>query len=119
MKQEVLNAAYSLKEEISNDSRIVRLNELERMMENDDEVILLVSKKEDRVNAYSDMIRYFKEDSEEVKNARIELMKAKEELQNHPIVREYLSCYQEVRGLYDNVNEILFSKLSTNLCPKE
>ena len=46
-------------------------------------------------------------------------MKLKIVKDNNPLVREYLEAYKEVRELYDQINEILFSDLSIDLCPKE
>ena len=48
-----------------------------------------------------------------------ELHEAKLNLDNHPLVREYLNAYAEVRELYGEINEILFSNFASNLCPKE
>ena len=39
----------------------------------------------------------------------------KEALDNHPLVRKYLKAYQEVRDLYFEINDILFSNLSLKL----
>ena len=48
-----------------------------------------------------------------------ELHEAKLALDNHPLVKEYLSCYKEVRELYSELNNILFANFNSNLCPKE
>ena len=45
----------------------------------------------------------------EVINALKNLKEAKENLANHPLVKSYLSIYNEVRDLYMEVDDILFS----------
>ena len=96
------------------DNRITSLETIEKKMENDDSVILLARKKEEREIAYSDLLKIYKDDSEEVSSARKNLFLAKKELESHPIVREYLSKYSEVRELYQSIYHIIFSSYSYN-----
>ena len=119
MNEEIMNLAYQLKASIENDSRIIRLNEIEKKMNESEEVMSLSYKKDVALNHYNEMMKYFKDDSDEVVHARQELANAKKELESHPLVREYLSAYQEVRLLYEHINETLFSYLNKNMCPKE
>ena len=119
MEKDVYQEAELLKEELDKDSRIIRLNELEKRMNEDETVMALAYKKDMAAVHYSDVLNHFSEDSEEAKKALQELHKAKLDLDNNPLVREYLAAYKEVRELYDQINEILFSDLSIDLCPKE
>ena len=119
MEKDIYQEAELLKETIEKDSRIVRLNELEKKMNKDETVMSLAYKKDMAAVKYSDALNHYSEDSEEVKAALIELHQAKLELDNHPLVREYLNAYKEVRDLYEEINDILFSDLTINLCPKE
>ncbi len=119
MDEEIINLTYQLKASIENDSRIKKLNDVEKKMNASEEVMSLSYKKDVALDHYNEMVKYFKDDSDEVVNARKNLAEAKKELESHPLVREYLSSYQEVRLLYEHINETLFSYLNKNMCPKE
>ena len=110
---------YSLSSELNellvNDERIIFLNKLEKEMNENEEVMALAYQKDLAVSNYNDALNHFSNDSEEVKKAQHELHLKKEALDNHPLVREYLSAYSKVRDLYLEINEILFSDLNPNL----
>ena len=116
MRNETYLALMNLKDELKNDSRIINLLNLEKNMEEDEEVILLTYKKDQANDYYNDMLRLFKEDSKEVKSAQEYLYLAKKKLEEHPKVREYLKAYQEVRMLLSEVSDILFSDFTLKLC---
>ena len=118
MKETTINKAYALHEEIIHDSRYLHLLELEKEMENNEEVCLLSYRKDTANSHYNDMLKIYNEESDEVKKARHDLFLAKQALESHPVVIEYLKAYQEVRELFDNINDILFGGLNANLCPK-
>ena len=119
MDERILEKTYQLKRALDSDPRILALNEIEARMNTNEEVMALSYKKDVALNHYNEMLKYYKDDSEEVIKARQELAKAKKELESHPIVREYLSCYQAVRLLFEEINKALFSYLNKNACPKE
>ena len=119
MDEKILSLTYQLKTALDNDPRIVLLNKLENDMNNNEEVMALSYHKDMALDRYNEMVKYFKDDSEEVINARRLLADAKKELESHPLVREYLSAYQQVRMLYEHINETLFSYLNKNMCPSE
>ena len=104
--------AGELKDLLDNDERIIRLNKLENELNNNEEVMALSYQKDLAVSAYSDALNYFANDSEEIKKYQHELFLKKEALDNHPLVKEYLRAYSEVRDLYFQINEILFNDLS-------
>ena len=52
----------------------------------------------------------------EVINTLKNLKEAKENLANHPLVKSYLSIYNEVRDLYMEVDDILFSSFKRRSC---
>ena len=91
MDEKIYNLVRKLKEEIDRDPRFIRLNELEKKMSEDEEVMLLSYK-----------------DDKEVIEARNELIKRKDELDSHPIVKEYLSALNEVRKIIFEMNNIIF-----------
>lgn len=104
--------AGELKDLLDNDERIIRLNKLENELNNNEEVMTLSYQKDLAVSAYSDALNHFANDSEEIKKYQHELFLKKEALDNHPLVKEYLKAYSEVRDLYFQINEILFNDLS-------
>ena len=115
MAKDIYETAYELKDLLSSDERIKRLNELETKMNNDNEVIALAYQKDVAVSNYSDALNHFGEDSPEVKNAQKELYEKKLALDTHPLVREYLDAYKEVRDLYIQMNGLLFDGLNIKL----
>lgn len=119
MKEDIYTKAENLKELLNHDERVIRLNELEQKMNNNEEVMALAYQKDLAVLNYSDTLNHFKEDSKEAEEAMKKLHDAKLKLDSHPLVKEYLSSYREVRELYSQINEILFANFASNLCPKE
>ena len=115
MANDIYETAYELKDLLSQDERIKRLNELEQKMNNDNEVIALAYQKDLAVSHYSDTLNHFSEDSEEVKIAQKELYEKKLALDTHPLVREYLDAYKEVRDLYIQMNALLFDGLNLKM----
>ena len=119
MDEKILSLSYQLKTALENDERVVLLNKLEQKMSSNEEVMALSYRKDMALDRYNEMCKFFKDDSEEVIKARKLLAEAKKELESHPLVREYLSAYQQVRLLYEHINETLFSYLNKNMCPNE
>ena len=104
--------AGELKDLLDNDERLIRLNKLENELNNNEEVMALSYQKDLAVSSYSDALNHFANNSEEMKKYQHELFLKKEALDNHPLVKEYLKAYSEVRDLYFQINEILFNDLS-------
>ena len=119
MDKSIIEKAYELKKLLKEDERVKKLDLLEKEMNNNDEVILLAYKKDLAADKYAEMVRLFKDGSEEANNARKELSLAKANLDKHPVVIAYTKAYQEVRKLYEDINAELFSDLNPSLCPKE
>lgn len=115
MAKDIYEAAYELKDLLAQDERIIRLNELEQKMDNDNEVVALAYQKDLAVSNYSDTLNRFSEDSEEVKKAHHEMYLKKLALDTHPLVRQYLDAYKEVRDLYIQMNALLFEGLSLKM----
>ena len=112
---DIYSLSYELKDLLTNDSRIIRLNELEKKMNENEEVMALAYQKDVAATEYSDALNHFAKDSEEAKKAQHNLHTKKEALDNHPLVRDYLKAYSEVRDLYFELNDILFSHLNLNM----
>ena len=88
---------------------------IEKKMNKSEEVMALAYQKDLAVSEYSDALSHFARDSEEVKKAQHNLHIRKEALDNHPLVRDYLKAYSEVRDLYYQLNDILFSDLNLHI----
>ncbi len=119
MDETILNLSYELKELLNSDPRILTLNEVEKEMENDEEVQLLSLKKDQENSKYNDMVKYYGEKSKEAEKALESFYLAKKALDEHPKVRAYLKAYQAVRLLLEEVNNILFKDYQQNLCPSK
>ena len=119
MDERISELTYKLKEQLDNDQRIIALNESEKKMKESEEVMALSYRKDVALDHYNEMLKYYSDNSPEVIKARQDLALAKKELESHPLVREYLSNYQQVRILFEQVNESLFSLLNNDMCPKE
>ena len=111
MDASIYNLTLELKELMKNDERFIRLNELEKKMNDNEEVMRLSYLKDATNNEYNDALKYYSEDDEHVLKARLKLKEAKEKLDTHPVVKKYLEAYKEVRDLLLEVNDILFGDL--------
>lgn len=108
MNEILENKVQALKEEIHNSEEYKKLVELNKLIESNEEVMKLAYLKDMASVKYEDSLKHFKEDSIEVKEAQKELHKAKLNLDNHPLVKQYNEQFLIVRGIYDNINKELF-----------
>lgn len=105
-----MTSLTKLKEAINNDPRVLKLNELNKKLDNDDEVMKLAYKKDMASVSYEDALKHFGKDSKEASDAQKRLYEAKLNLDNNELVKEYNHAYKEVRELYNLINKELFSK---------
>lgn len=119
MDERITELTFELKEQLKNDPRIIALNESEKAMNESEEVMALSYRKDCALDYYNQTLKYFSDDSVAATKARQDLAKAKKELDSHPLVRDYLQKYQQVRLLFEQINEKLFSLLNNEMCPKE
>lgn len=108
MDERIYNLTKELKIEMDKDPRFIKLNELEKKMSEDEEVMLLSYKKDLANSQYNDMLKIYDDKDENVIKARKELIARKDELDSHPLVKEYLSALNEVRIILYKMNEIIF-----------
>lgn len=116
MTEELYDLVYKLKDSLSNDARIKKLEELEERMNNSIDVVKLASKKEEASDNYNFALNHFDKESNEVIEAQKKLYEAKKELDLNPLVKEYMAQYKIVRDFYDEINEILFSIINKDKC---
>lgn len=110
MDDSLLASLEKLKDAINSDPRVLRLNELNKKLNEDEEVMKLAYKKDMALVSYEDSLKHFSKDSKEVNEALKRLHEAKLSLDNHPLVKEYNEAYKEVRKMYDKINQELFDK---------
>ncbi|MFA7032394.1 MAG: YlbF family regulator [Bacilli bacterium] len=118
MENDIYEQAYALKDALKKDPRIVYVNQCEEKMNDSPEVMALAYQKDLAASRYAELLNIYPEDSEEIRNARLNLQKAKMALESHPLVRNYLKAYVEVRDLYFVMNDKLFSFIYPHLCPQ-
>ncbi len=109
--QDYIKVAYELKSLLDKDPRFILLNEKEKRMENDESVMALSYNKDLKETYLSDLLKHYSPNSNEVKHANVELYRASTKLDNHPLVKEYLTAYKEVEKVLNEINEILFKEL--------
>ena len=112
MGKDIYTIAYELKDLFASDSRINDLNEKEKLMKENEEVLALVKKKDLAVIQYENSLKISTKDNKEEQKA---LHQSKLELDNHPVVRAYLDAYVKVRDLYFAINDILFAGLNMHM----
>ena len=116
MNDSLMNSLEKLKEAIESDPRVLHLNELDKKLNDNEEVMKLAYKKDMALLSYEDSLKHFKEDSKEVGEAQKRLYEAKLSLDKHPLVIEYNNAYKLVRELYNKINEVLFKKFGEKTC---
>ena len=108
MNQILLDKTLRLKEKLESLPEVKELERLNKLLNENDEVMTLAYKKDIASIKYEDAIRYFGENSKEAENAQKELHKAKLELDKHELVVTYNKQYKVVRQIYDRINKELF-----------
>ena len=116
MDEKIFNLATSLNDELNKDPRVIKLNELEKELNDSYDVYLLSNKKDEALESYERLKNIYSDDNEQVKEALLKLKDAKEKLNNFPLVKEYLSQYALVRDLYLEIDNILFSDFKKGKC---
>ena len=109
MDEHIYSLSIKLQESLANCESSKRLNELEKELNDSFEVYTLSKKKDECLEKYTRLKDALGEKHEDTIKAIKELQKAKEELNNHPLVKEYLESYSKVRDTYLEVDNILFS----------
>ena len=109
MNDVLLSSLEKLREAINSDPRLLKLNELDKKLNEDEDVMKLAYQKDMALLSYEDTLKHFKEDSSEAKEAQKRLHEAKLKLDLHPLVKQYNEAYKEVRLMYEKINDVLFS----------
>ena len=109
MNQSLLEKASKLKEEIGSLPEVQELERINKLLNDDEDVMRLCYKKDMCVTKYEDVLRHFGDNSEETVRAQKALHQAKLELDENPLVKQYNEQYKKVRKIYDRINEEIFN----------
>ena len=109
MNQSLLEKASKLKEEIDSLPEVQELERLNKLLNDDEDVMRLCYKKDMCVTKYEDALRHFGDKSDETLKAQKALHQAKLELDENPLVKQYNEQYKKVRRIYDRINEEIFN----------
>lgn len=109
MDDKIYFLANSINEELKKDPRIIALNEVEKELNDSYEVYLLSNKKDQALEEYTRYKDLYEDNSPILKESLLKLKSAKEDLNNHPLVKKYLELYSEVRNLYLEIDNIVLS----------
>lgn len=85
-----------IRESLINRDCVTKIKNIEKIMEEDEEVIKLVIAFENAQREYSSCLNHYDENSLEAKKYQRILFERKYELDSHPIVKEYYELLKEV-----------------------
>jgi len=108
MEEKTLKALEGLKEALASDSRVKKLDELEKKLALDPEVAALSKVKETAEKEYNDCLSHSSSSSSLGKSKQKTLYEAKLALDTHPLVKEYNAAFVAVRDLYMRIDDLLF-----------
>ena len=91
-----------------------KIKEIEKKMEEDSSVIVLVLEFEKAQRDYSSSLNHYEEDSKEVLECQKVLYQKKLELDTHPLVEEYYSLLKEVNEPLRYLEMKLLSQFKIN-----
>ncbi len=113
MEDRLYFLAQEVHDSLVNHPLVVSLDKLEKELNDNFEVYELSKKKDEALEAYLNNKEAYGEDSEITKKSQLALKEAKEKLNNHPLVAEYLKIYSQVRDLYMEINDIVIGEEDT------
>ena len=111
MNERVIALAESLNQELNSHPDVVLLKSKEKELNDSFEVYTLSKAKDEALEVYINNKELYGEDSSITLESLTKLKDAKEKLNNHPLVKEYLSNYNKVRDLYMDINDIVLGDL--------
>lgn len=112
----IYSLAKKLNKAITNNADYIKLNELDKMLNENEEVMRLSYLKDVACVKYSDLLKIYDDNNPKVKEALKELNIAKKNLDLHPLVKEYLLYYSKVKQTYFEMNKILFEDYKSSRC---
>ena len=112
MNQNLLEKASKIKQEIESLPEIIELKRLDKLLNENEDVMKLCYRKDVAGTKYEDAVKYFGKDSDEAIEAQKALYQAKLELDQNELVKAYNKQYKEVRKIYDKINEEIFNSFN-------
>lgn len=112
MNDNVWKQVQELKDGLKSDPRILRLYELEKKVNDNQEIKSLFSSLKEKENAFAHANHF---DKEEMAKANRQLHEAKLALDSLPLAKKYNAAYIEVRDLYMVIDDILFGEYRKKL----
>ena len=109
MNQKLAEKALELKEKINTCPEVIELERLNKLLNEDEEVMKLSYRKDVCATKYEDAVKYFGLESDEAREAQKGLYQAKLELDTNELVKAYNKQYKKVRKIYDKINEEIFN----------
>ena len=97
---------------LKNDPSRKKLKELNNLLENDEEVIRLSEELKRLEREYSSLLNHEEESSPISKMKQKELFEAKKKLDDHPLVKKYYECLQEVNEPLRYLEYALLNKIT-------
>ncbi len=112
MDSKLLIELENLKDDIKNSLEYKEFIVCEKELEESEEVQILSYKKEMAIVNYEDSLKYFKEDSDEVKAAKDKLNQAISLLNSNEIVIKYNKALTKLNILLKEVEQEIFGDLN-------
>ena len=109
MNQNLLEKASEIKQEIESLPEVIELKRLDKLLNENEEVMKLCYRKDVAATKFEDAVRYFGKESDKAIEAQKILYQAKLELDNNELVKAYNEQYKKVRLIYDKINEEIFN----------
>ena len=116
MNEKIYCLAKEINDELNNNPLVIRLNELEKELNDSYEIYLLSNKKDEALEKYLSNKDLYGDNHKLTIEAQKVLMAAKKELQLNPLVKEYLEVYSKVRDMYLEINHILLDDFKGEKC---
>ena len=116
MEKDIIEEAYTLKQAMTQHPHVIELEQIEAAMNQSEEVKALSLFFHQAQNRYNELLHYYPTDSHEVEVAQRDLFEAKQKLDLHPLVHQYYGLYREVRAIYQQVQDALFTPFTSRVC---
>ena len=109
MNQNLLEKASEIKQEIECLPEVIELKRLDKLLNENEEVMKLCYRKDAAATKFEDAVRYFGKESDEAAEAQKVLYQAKLEMDQNELVKAYNEQFKKVRKIYDKINEEIFN----------
>ncbi|MEY3431873.1 MAG: hypothetical protein RIS53_771 [Bacillota bacterium] len=111
---ELITLARELKEALENNEHVVLLNQLDQQL-NQNQTLLTLSESYQRAQInYQAMWESYGDESPHLLRARAELHQVKIQVDSHPLVRDYLKTYGQVREIYQSIQQKIFTPFKSH-----